>query len=155
MAIRAEMVASLALRRRDLCPLLLRLAALGLPSLGRAESHALITIDAVLGVLHRLAQRARQPVLTENSIIDSAHSERLLSEHADACWGLRPLAAMSGSWSPWRARQRTITSRYSLCRRGDVRGQAEWQRPLPVFNLVRHARVSGNFRLWSGSASPC
>jgi pyruvate kinase len=45
----------LALRRRDLRPLQLRLASLGLSSLGRAESHVLATVDAVLNVLHRLA----------------------------------------------------------------------------------------------------
>jgi hypothetical protein len=41
----------LALRRHDLRPMQLRLAALGLSSLGRAESHVLATVDAVLGVL--------------------------------------------------------------------------------------------------------
>ncbi|OYY79897.1 MAG: hypothetical protein B7Y33_04635, partial [Hydrogenophilales bacterium 16-62-9] len=50
----------LVLRRRDLRPLQLRLAALGLSSLGRAESHVLATVDSVLGVLHRLAQRPWQ-----------------------------------------------------------------------------------------------
>ncbi len=44
----------LALRRHDLRPLQFRLAALGLSSLGRAESHVLATVDAVLGALHRL-----------------------------------------------------------------------------------------------------
>ena len=37
----------LALRRRDLRPLQLRLAKLGLSSLGRAESHVLSAVDAV------------------------------------------------------------------------------------------------------------
>lgn len=41
----------LALRRRDLRPLQQRLAALGLSSLGRAESHVLATVDAVLDTL--------------------------------------------------------------------------------------------------------
>ena len=42
----------LALRGHDLRPLQLRLAALGLSSLGRAESHVLATVDAVLNVVH-------------------------------------------------------------------------------------------------------
>ena len=48
----------LPLRRRDLRPLQLRLATLGLSSLGRAESHVLATVDAVLEVLHRLTGRS-------------------------------------------------------------------------------------------------
>src|SRR6516162_7979875 len=47
----------LALRRRDLRPLQQRLTELGLSSLGRAESHVLANVDAVLDVLRRLAQR--------------------------------------------------------------------------------------------------
>lgn len=47
----------MALRRHDLRPLQLRLAKLGLSSLGRAESHVLATVDAVLGVLHCMVQR--------------------------------------------------------------------------------------------------
>jgi len=77
----------LALRRRDLRPLQLRLASLGLSSLGRAESHVLATVDAVLGVLHRLVQRAWQPASGETAVIDFAHGERLLAEHTDALLG--------------------------------------------------------------------
>jgi pyruvate kinase len=112
MAIRADMVASLAmsqphlakvhanhrdsarnllhylaLRRRDLRPLQLRLAALGLSSLGRAESHVLATIDAVLAVLHRLLQRAWQPASGESAVMSFAHGDRLLAEHTDALLG--------------------------------------------------------------------
>ena len=77
----------LALRRRDLRPLQLRLAALGLSSLGRAESHVLGTVDEVLGVLHRLVQRAWQPASQDTAVIDFAHGERLLAEHTDALLG--------------------------------------------------------------------
>jgi pyruvate kinase len=77
----------LALRRRDLRPLQMRLATLGLSSLGRAESHVLSTVDAVLGVLHRLAQRAWQPTSGETAVINFAHGERLLAEHTDALLG--------------------------------------------------------------------
>ncbi|MDZ7595458.1 MAG: pyruvate kinase [Thiobacillus sp.] len=77
----------LALRRRDLRPLQMHLAALGLSSLGRAESHVLSTVDAVLGVLHRLTQRAWQPASGETAVINFAHGERLLAEHTDALLG--------------------------------------------------------------------
>jgi len=47
----------LAMRRVDLRSLQERLAALGLSSLGRAETHVLANLDKVLGILHRLAHR--------------------------------------------------------------------------------------------------
>ena len=46
----------LALRGRDLRPLQARLAALGLSSLGRAESHVMATVDGVLRMLRRLSR---------------------------------------------------------------------------------------------------
>jgi pyruvate kinase len=45
----------LALRRRDLRPLQLELAARGLSSLGRAEAHVLASLEAVLAILRRLS----------------------------------------------------------------------------------------------------
>src|SRR5262245_60771759 len=77
----------LALRRRDLRPLQLRLAALGLSSLGRAESHVLATVDAVLGVLHRLEGRVGRPPALEEERVDFVAGRRLLAEHADALLG--------------------------------------------------------------------
>ena len=50
----------LALRGRDLRPLQGRLSAAGLSSLGRAESHVLAAVDAVLYALRQLAGRARR-----------------------------------------------------------------------------------------------
>jgi len=47
----------LALRRTDLRPLQARLTALGLSSLGRSEAHVMATVDAVLRILHALAQK--------------------------------------------------------------------------------------------------
>jgi hypothetical protein len=76
----------LALRRRDLRPLQLRLAALGLSSLGRAESHVLATVDTVLEVLHRLAGHDARPPAKEGTV-DFAHGQRLLDEHTDALLG--------------------------------------------------------------------
>lgn len=77
----------LTLRRRDLRPLQLRLAALGLSSLGRAESHVLATVDEVLSVLHRLLQRAIKPAAKASAVIDFSHGERLLTEHTNTLLG--------------------------------------------------------------------
>lgn len=80
----------LALRRRDLRPLQLRLAEMGLSSLGRTEPHVLATVDAVLHVLHRLAQRSWQPPSTEAAALDFANGQRLLAEHTEALLGPAP-----------------------------------------------------------------
>ena len=80
----------LALRRRDLRPLQLRLAAIGLSSLGRAESHVLATVDAVLAVLHRLLQRCWRPPSQEAATIDFGEGQRLLAEHTEALVGPAP-----------------------------------------------------------------
>jgi pyruvate kinase len=77
----------LALRRRDLRPLQLRLAAVGLSSLGRAESHVLATVDAVMAVLHRLLQRSWRPPSQEAAVIDFTEGQRLLAEHTEALVG--------------------------------------------------------------------
>tara|TARA_R110002095_G_C4251835_1_gene240259 strand:- start:27845 stop:29749 length:1905 start_codon:yes stop_codon:yes gene_type:complete len=84
----------LALRHHDLRPLQLRLAALGLSSLGRAESHVMATVDAVLDVLHRLAGHSAEPALSESGSIDFATGERLLVEHTETLLG----PASPGRW---------------------------------------------------------
>jgi pyruvate kinase len=79
----------LALRRHDIRPLQLRLAALGLSSLGRAESHVGATVDAVLKVLHHLVQRPGPPSVSEEEVpgVDFATGEELLAEHTEALLG--------------------------------------------------------------------
>ena len=77
----------LALRRQDLRSLQLRLAALGLSSLGRSESHVLATLDAVLQALHRLAHRPWNPPLQEVGTIDFAKGRKLLAQHSEALLG--------------------------------------------------------------------
>ncbi|MFC6635482.1 pyruvate kinase [Microbulbifer taiwanensis] len=77
----------LALRRHDLRPLQFRLASLGLSSLGRAESHVLATVDAVLEALHHLAGRAWRPPAPEQQRVDFATGQRLLAEHTEALLG--------------------------------------------------------------------
>ena len=82
-----NLVHYLSLRRHDLRPLQLRLARLGLSSLGRAESHVLATVNAVLEILHRLTG---SPILvdkTNTGVIDFATGERLLAEHTEALLG--------------------------------------------------------------------
>jgi pyruvate kinase len=80
----------LAVRRHDLRPLQRQLAALGLSSLGRAESHVLATVDAVLGILHRLAERPWQPPASKTAIVNLAGGQRLLAEHTAALLGPAP-----------------------------------------------------------------
>ncbi|MDO8948342.1 MAG: pyruvate kinase [Desulfocapsaceae bacterium] len=77
----------LAVRCHDLRPLQQRLAKLGLSSLGRAESHVLVTVDAVLGVLHHLMHRFWQPPAEEADVVDFANGERLLAEHTECLFG--------------------------------------------------------------------
>jgi pyruvate kinase len=78
----------LALRSRDLRPLQARLAAAGLSSLGRAESHVLAAVNAVLLVLQRLAGPRRVPVPPQP--VDFAEGQSLLDVNTEAVLGLRP-----------------------------------------------------------------
>src|ERR1019366_3742364 len=75
------------LRRHDLRPLQGRLAALGLSSLGRAESHALGCIDAVLRILHRIADRAWQQPENQLVGLELAGGNQLLAKHAETLFG--------------------------------------------------------------------
>ena len=81
----------LALRRRDLRPLQQRLAALGLSSLGRAEAHALASVDAVLAVLHELAEPgAVNPLFPSEDAPSFASGAALLALHSEAVLGPIP-----------------------------------------------------------------
>ncbi|HVH26626.1 MAG TPA: pyruvate kinase [Vicinamibacterales bacterium] len=80
----------LALRSRDLRPLQARLAAAGLSSLGRAESHVLAAVDSVLFVLRRLAGRPIEESDPRDDRIDLAEGQRLLDAHTEAALGPRP-----------------------------------------------------------------
>jgi pyruvate kinase len=83
----SNLVHYLGLRRRDLRPLQWSLARLGLSSLGRAESHVLATVNAVLEILHRLTGTSQPPTDTQTGVIDFATGERLLAEHTEALLG--------------------------------------------------------------------
>ncbi len=80
----------LALRSRDMRPLQARLAAVGLSSLGRAESHVLAAVDAVFLVLQRLAWPRRIAATPAFDHIDPAAGQRLLDAHTEAVLGPPP-----------------------------------------------------------------
>jgi pyruvate kinase len=65
----------------------LRLATLGLPSLARAESHVLATVDSILDILYRLGGCPRAPMPEEPAVISLATGERLLADHSEALLG--------------------------------------------------------------------
>ncbi len=78
----------LALRRRDLRHVQDQLAELGLSSLGRAESHALATLEAVIGTLLRSSGRpAVSSQQLESPPIDFLEGRRLLEQHTEALLG--------------------------------------------------------------------
>jgi hypothetical protein len=73
------------LRRHDIRSLQVGLAALGLSSLGRAESHALATIDAVLAMLHGLVGRTW--IRPDGAVLDFETGRRLLEEQTELLLG--------------------------------------------------------------------
>lgn len=77
----------LALRRRDVRPLQRKLAALGLSSLGRSESHVLANIDAALEAAHKLAGKTWDHPRTNSLAVDFSRGQELLNEHADELLG--------------------------------------------------------------------
>ena len=80
----------LALRRHDIRQLQEELAALGLSSLGRMESHVLAGIEAVLKLLYRLAGREWLSPDGFAHGIDFAEGNALLRANSDALLGPRP-----------------------------------------------------------------
>jgi pyruvate kinase len=79
----------LALRRHDLRPLQVRLAALGLSSLGRAESHVLASIDKVLGLLSVLTGQPWQR-RDRSEPAGAYRGPALLARNAEALLGPNP-----------------------------------------------------------------
>jgi len=80
----------LALRGDDLRPLQAQLTAVGLSSLGRAESHVLAAIDAVLSVLECLVDSASTAAHDRVDDLDLATGQRLLETNTEAVLGPRP-----------------------------------------------------------------
>jgi pyruvate kinase len=80
-----------ALRSRDLRSLQMRLARLGLSSLGRAESHVLSAVEQVLAILHRILGRAWQPDESAHKPpVDLEHGQQLLGLHTEGLLGSVP-----------------------------------------------------------------
>ncbi|MGH7480903.1 MAG: pyruvate kinase [Longimicrobiales bacterium] len=83
-----NLVHYLALRRRDLRALQLRLARLGLSSLGRSESHVLVTIDRILTML--ALARGTTPPDAEPPPVGFRQGERVLAANTRRLLGPRP-----------------------------------------------------------------
>lgn len=79
----------LALRRVDMRSVQRRLAALGLSSLGRAESHVLASVDKVLGLLHLLAGLPWRSRDGEEPV-GARRGPAVLERQADAVFGPPP-----------------------------------------------------------------
>ncbi|NVO85737.1 pyruvate kinase [Hymenobacter terrestris] len=81
----------LALRQHDRRDLQQRLAALGLSSLGRAEAHALATVESVLAIVQALLEPATAVPAPETTP-DFEGGPQRLAEHSNACLGPAPAA---------------------------------------------------------------
>ena len=79
----------LAMRQHDLRTLQTNLAAIGLSSLGRAESHSLSSVDAVLDILHRL-NGEQAPLARTSAPCDLNSGSELLDRHTSRLLGPEP-----------------------------------------------------------------
>jgi len=87
----ANLLHYLALRRHDVRHLQEQLAPLGLSSLGRAESHVLGALDAVLRILYRLTDSDHGPLPERpGSSIRFSDGKAILERHTEALLGQRP-----------------------------------------------------------------
>ena len=80
----------LTMRRRDLRPIQSKLAAMGLSSLGRSESHVLATVNAVLATLHKVARRKWTPPGEAADSTAFSNGQNLLLEHTEVMLGKYP-----------------------------------------------------------------
>jgi pyruvate kinase len=80
----------LALRRRDIRELQGKLAALGLSSLGRAEAQVMLSLEAVLKVLHRITGDPWQSPVQPERGIRFVEGKALLESHTEALLGAAP-----------------------------------------------------------------
>jgi len=88
-----NLVHYLALRQHDIRPLQIQLASLGLSSLGRCEPNTLAGLNAVLGVLERLAGATAAPKtgsLMTKPPVDFVSGPVRLERHARRLLGPRP-----------------------------------------------------------------
>lgn len=80
----------LALRSHDIRPLQVRLAKLGLSSLGRSETHVLAAVDAVLAALHAIARRTVPPQAQDAGTVNFETGQQLLLDHTELLFGPAP-----------------------------------------------------------------
>jgi len=85
----ANLIHYLALRHHDIRLLQDELAALGLSSLGRAESHTMWTLDAVLSILRELAGRQHEGQFASDAI-SFTEGKSALAVHTEALIGPAP-----------------------------------------------------------------
>lgn len=86
----ANLLHYLALRSRDIRPLQTRLASLGLSSLGRAESHALVSVEGVLRILFQLTGKRSEMPAQAKDRIGFARGKAFLEAHTEALLGPKP-----------------------------------------------------------------
>ena len=87
----ANLMHYVALRRHDVRQIQEQLATLGLSSLGRAESHVLGAVDAVLRILYRMAEGDREPPPGRaGSPVRFPEGKALLERHTEALLGPKP-----------------------------------------------------------------
>ncbi|MGH9765488.1 MAG: pyruvate kinase [Blastocatellia bacterium] len=80
----------LALRRHDIRRLQERLTSLGLSSLGRSEAHIKLSVEILLGLLHRLTIRHPSPVSKIEDCALVSEWKALLNEHTVKLLGPKP-----------------------------------------------------------------
>ena len=85
-----NLVHYVALRSHDIRPLQERLAAFGLSSLGRTESHVVAGIDAVGRVLCQMSGQERADTASPSPAIGFNDGQALLRAHTEALLGPRP-----------------------------------------------------------------
>jgi pyruvate kinase len=86
----ANLVHYMALRRNDIRRLQETLAALGLSSLGRAESHVKSNIETILSLLYRLTGQPEPSPGMGGAGIGMAESATLMEAHTEALLGPKP-----------------------------------------------------------------
>lgn len=88
----ANLLHYIGLRRCDIREAQKRLAELGLSSLGRAESHAMASVDAVLDILRRLAGGGDPAEGAVPSAVTFRAGRALLEQHTEELLGGKPRA---------------------------------------------------------------